>query len=139
MDKPSKETLTIEFKSDQKCLPMDELYKEVVAMANTDGGIICLGMENDGSVTGLDPQHSDIIEMTAKIQTHTVPAQYTVMRFENWDGCKVLVIEVKMSRQLVMTSDGRYMRRRMKQDGTPEMIPMQPYEIMQRLSTVRAT
>ena len=138
MDKPTKETLTIEFKSDQKCLPMDELYKEVVAMANTDGGIICLGMENDGSVTGLDARHSDIIEMTAKIQTHTVPAQYTVMRFENWDGCTVLVIEVKMSRQLVMTSDGRYMRRRMKQDGTPEMIPMQPYEIMQRLSSIQA-
>lgn len=43
-----------------------------------------------------------------------------------------------MSRQLVMTSDGRYMRRRMKQDGTPEMIPMQPYEIMQRLSSIQA-
>ena len=46
MDKPSKETLTIEFKSDKKCLPMDDLYKEVVAMANTDGGIICLGINH---------------------------------------------------------------------------------------------
>lgn len=137
MDRPSKETLTIEFKSDQKCLPMEDIYKEVVAMANTDGGVIYLGMENDGSVTGLDAQHSDIIEMAAKIQTHTVPAQYTVIHIENWDNKSVLVIEVKMSRQLVMTSDGRYMRRRMKQDGTPEMIPMQPYEIMQRLSSIQ--
>ena len=32
MDKPLKETLTIEFKSDRKCLPMDDLYKEVVAI-----------------------------------------------------------------------------------------------------------
>ena len=138
MDKPSKETLTIEFKSDKKCLPMDDLYKEVVAMANTDGDIICLGMENDGSVSGLNNQHADMTKMAAEIQTHTVPAQYTVMHFENWDGYTVLVIEVKMSRQLVMTSDGRYMRRRMKQDGTPEMIPMQPYEIMQRLSSIQA-
>ncbi|MBQ9256209.1 MAG: putative DNA binding domain-containing protein [Acidaminococcaceae bacterium] len=138
MDKPTKETLTIEFKSDKKCLPMDDLYKEVVAMANTDGGIICLGMENDGSVSGLHNQHSDITKMAAEIQTHTVPAQYTVMHIENWEGCDVLVIEIKMSRQLVMTSDGRYMRRRMKQDGTPEMIPMQPYEIMQRLSSIQA-
>ena len=138
MDKPTKETLTIEFKSDKKCLPMDDLYKEVVAMANTDGGVIYLGMENDGSVSGLHNQHSDITKMAAEIQTHTVPAQYTAMYIENWDGCDVLVIEVKMSRQLVMTSDGRYMRRRMKQDGTPEMIPMQPYEIMQRLSSIQA-
>ena len=103
MDKPTKETLTIEFKSDKKCLPMDDLYKEVVAMANTDGGIICLGMENDGSVSGLHNQHSDITKMAAEIQTHTVPAQYTVMHIENWEGCDVLVIEIKMSRQLVMT------------------------------------
>ncbi len=138
MDKPIKETLSIEFKSDLRCLPMDDLYKEVVAMANTDGGIICLGMEDDGSVTGLHAQHTDILEMTAKIQTHTVPSQHTTMYIENWEGNLVLVIEVKMSRQLVMTSDGRYMRRRMKQDGTPEMIPMQPYEIMQRLSSIQA-
>ena len=28
MEKPVKETLTIEFKSDRKCLPLDDLYKE---------------------------------------------------------------------------------------------------------------
>ncbi|MBQ6518177.1 MAG: putative DNA binding domain-containing protein [Anaerolineaceae bacterium] len=137
MDKPSKETLTVEFKSDQKCLSMDDLYKEVVAMANTDGGVICLGVEDNGIVTGLHDQHSDTVKMAAKIQTHTVPAQYTMLHIENWDGYPVLVIDVKASRQLVMTSDGRYLRRSIKQDGTPEMLPMQPYEIMQRLSSIQ--
>lgn len=137
MDKPSKETLTVEFKSDLKCLPMDDLYKEVVAMANTDGGVICLGVEDNGIVTGLHDQHSDTVKMAAKIQTHTVPAQYTMLHIENWDGYPVLVIDVKASRQLVMTSDGRYLRRSIKQDGTPEMLPMQPYEIMQRLSSIQ--
>ena len=137
MDKPAKETLTVEFKSDRKCLPMDDLYKEVVAMSNTDGGVICLGVEDNGVVTGLDAQHSESVEMSAKIQTHTVPAQYTSVNVENWDGFPVLTIEVRPSRQLVMTSDGRYMRRRIKQDGTPEMIPMQPYEIIQRLSSIQ--
>ena len=137
MDKPSKETLTVEFKSDQKCLSMDDLYKEVVAMANTDGGVICLGVEDNGIVTGLHDQHSDTVKMAAKIQTHTVPAQYTTLHIENWDGYPVLVIDVKASRHLVMTSDGRYLRRSIKQDGTPEMLPMQPYEIMQRLSSIQ--
>ena len=138
MDKPSKETLTVEFKSDQKCLSLDDLYKEVVAMANTDGGVICLGVEDNGTVTGLHSQHTDTVKMAAKIQTHTVPAQYTTTYIEHWDGYPVLVIEVKISRQLVMTSDGRYLRRSIKQDGTPEVLPMQPYEIMQRLSSIQA-
>ncbi len=137
MDKPSQETLTVEFKSDKKCLPMDDLYKEVVAMANTDGGIICLGMENNGTVTGLNSQHSNTVKMAANIQNNTVPPQYTIMNIENWDGYPVLIIEVKASTQLVMTSDGRYMRRRMKQDGTPEAIPMKPYEIIQHLSSIQ--
>ena len=42
MDRPKKETLTVEFKSDRAPLKLDDLYKEVVAMANTDGGIIYL-------------------------------------------------------------------------------------------------
>ena len=137
MDKPEKESMIIEFKSDRKCLSMDELYREVVAMANTDGGTICLGIEDNGTVTGVQDQHTDITEMAARIQTHTVPAQYTVMKIEHWDGFPVLTIDIKASRQLVMTSDGRYLRRRLKQDGTPEIIPMQPYEIMQRLSSIQ--
>ena len=33
MDKPLKETLTIEFKSDRRPLPMDEIYRELASMA----------------------------------------------------------------------------------------------------------
>lgn len=138
MDKPLKETLTVEFKSDRKCLPMDDLYKELVAMANTDGGVLCLGVEDNGEVTGVDSQHTNEIEMTAKIQNHTVPALNPAVHIEHWDGFDVLVIEIKSSRQLVMTSDGRYLRRRLKQNGQPEMIPMAPHEIMQRLSSIQA-
>lgn len=138
MNKPLRESLTVEFKSDRKCLPMDDLYKELVAMANTDGGVLCLGVEDNGDVTGVNSQHTNEIEMAAKIQNHIVPALYPAVHTENWDGFDVLVIEIKSSHQLVMTSDGRYLRRRLKQDGQPEMIPMAPYEIMQRLSSIQA-
>ncbi|MBR6388042.1 MAG: ATP-binding protein, partial [Thermoguttaceae bacterium] len=111
MKKPLKESLTVEFKSDQRVLAMNELYKEVVALANTEGGVVCLGVEDDGTVTGMNAQHDDIVKMAADIQTHTVPAQYTELHVEDWDGKSVLVIEVKPSRQLVMTSGGRYLRR----------------------------
>lgn len=137
MEKPIKETLTIEFKSDRKCLPLDDLFKELVAMANTDGGMLFLGMEDNGDVTGVNAQHTNEIEMAAKVQTHTVPALYPEVHTEHWDGYDVLVFEIKSSHQLVMTSDGRYLRRRLKQDGRPEIVPMAPYEIMQRLSSIQ--
>ena len=137
MDKPSKESLTVEFKSDRNCLPMADLYKEIVAMANTDGGVVCLGVEDNGTVTGLNAQHRNLAEIAAKVQEHTVPSQYAAFHLENWDGFPVLVVEVKSSRQLVMTSDGRYLRRRLKQDGTPESIALQPHEIIQRLSSIQ--
>ena len=43
------ETENIEF----KVKLTDEIYKEVIAFANTDGGTIYVGIDNDGSVIGL--------------------------------------------------------------------------------------
>ena len=44
------ETENIEFKAQVT----DELYKEVIAFANTDGGTIYIGIDNEGNVTELD-------------------------------------------------------------------------------------
>lgn len=48
-----KETLSKEFKSDLKGLPDSELVEAVVALANTDGGCVYLGVEDDGTPTGV--------------------------------------------------------------------------------------
>jgi len=45
------ESLSLEFKSDLKCLPDRDLVAVVVSLANTDGGNLLLGVEDDGSVT----------------------------------------------------------------------------------------
>ena len=138
MERPTRETLTVEFKSDRRPLPLDELYRALVAMANTDGGVLYLGVEDNGHVSGVSEQHKNLIEMAAKVQTHTVPSLVLTLRLETWDQRDVLALEVNQSRQLTMTSDGQYLRRRLKPDGSPENIPMQPHEIMQRLSSIRA-
>ena len=59
MERPHKESLTIEFKSDRKCYPMAKLYEDLVGMANTDGGWLFLGVEDDGAATGVNPQHRE--------------------------------------------------------------------------------
>ena len=48
---PSKETLKIEFKSDLKRYPDKKLYEDVAALANTYGGYLYLGVEDNGEVT----------------------------------------------------------------------------------------
>ena len=57
---PKRETLTIEFKSDrEKGYSDDKLVDEIVGMTNAEGGILYLGIEDDGSVTGLSESHKD--------------------------------------------------------------------------------
>ncbi len=138
MDKPLKETLTIEFKSDRKCYPMAKLYEDLVGLANTDGGWLFLGMEDNGTSTGVDNQHKKRQFMESSIQDNTVPSLFVRTHIEEWDGHEVLAIEVPISRQLMMTSEGKYLRRRIKRDGTPETVALKPYEILQRLSYIQA-
>lgn len=138
MERPSKESLVIEFKSDKKCYPLAKLYEDLVGMANTDGGWLFLGMEDNGTATGVNVQHQDSQYMEAVIQENTVPSLYVRTRIENWDDCDVLAIEVPISRQLMMTAEGKYLRRRLKRDGSPETVALKPYEILQRLSYIQA-
>lgn len=138
MERPFKESLVIEFKSDRKCYPLAKLYEDLVGMANTDGGWLFLGVEDNGTPTGVNAQHKDCQYMEAVIQENTVPSLYVRTRIEHWDDCDVMAIEVPISRQLMMTAEGKYLRRRLKRDGTPETVALKPYEILQRLSYIQA-
>ncbi len=131
---PFKETLEIEFKSDKKCYPDRDLIEGIVGMANTSGGVLYLGVEDDGEITEVHKKHRDAIGVTALIANSTVPpitVRAEILTEENKD---VLKIEVPRSRGIAATSTGKILRRRMKLDGTPEVIPMYPYEIPSRLA-----
>ena len=130
---PNKETMEIEFKSDVKKLSDADLVDAVVAFANTMGGCLYLGVEDDGTITGLHEQHRDITQLAAFIANRTVPP--VSVRLEIIPAEKpVLAIQVPKSRSIVASSNGKIQRRRLKADGMPENIPMYPYEIATRLS-----
>lgn len=130
---PTKETLEIEFKSDVKCYPDRELIEEIVGMTNTIGGTLYLGIEDDGSITGVHKKHKDAVGVIALIANNTVPpiAVRAEIITEEKD---ILKIEIPRSRAIVSTSSGKILRRRLKMDGTPEVVPMYSYEIPSRLS-----
>jgi len=134
---PLHETMTVEFKSDLKKLPDADIFEAVVAFANTDGGSLYLGVEDDGTVTGLHKDHKNIVALSAFISNNTVPP--VSVRTEIIDEEKpVLVISVPKSYSgVTATVSGKILRRRLKADGQPENVPMYPSEIATRMSDLR--
>lgn len=129
-----KETSSLEFKSDLKRLPDDDLLDAVVALANSDGGTVYLGVEDDGTSTGIDKVHQDAVGLSAMIANRTVPPVSARAQIVGTEKTPVMQIDVPKSRSVVSTKSGKVLRRRMKVDGTPESVPMYPYEIATRLS-----
>lgn len=128
------ETLQVEFKSDLKCLPDRELVAAVVALANTEGGELLLGIEDDGKVTGLHANHLNITGLAALIANKTNPSlavHIEVVRLVEYDIAR---IRVPKSRQLVSTSEGLLQRRRLMANGKPQAVPFYPHEFVQRQS-----
>ena len=133
---PEKESLTVEFKSDRKKLSDDVLIDAVVAFANTEGGDIYLGVEDDGSITGLHKDHKDSTRVAAFIANRTVPPVSVRVEVIQEETADVLKISVPKSRNIVASSSGKIQRRQIKADGEPENVAMYPYEINSRLSTL---
>ena len=57
---PGRESIPVEFKSDRNRLPDRNLIAAVVCLANTEGGELYLGVEKDGVITGLHPEHQNL-------------------------------------------------------------------------------
>lgn len=132
---PKKETITIEFKSDLECFDEKELVEEIVGMANTDGGVLYLGVEDNGDITGVHKKHKNPTGAMALIANKTVPSLSVRAEIIEEDGFEVLQIQIPKSKTIIATSDGKMQKRRLKADGSPENVPMYPYEIPGRLSS----
>ena len=128
-----KETLEIEFKSDVRKLPDNDLIDAIVAFSNTNGGDLYLGVEDDGEITGLHKDHKDITQLAAFVANKTIPPVSVRVELVDIEP-SVLMIHVSKSRSIVASSAGKIQRRHLKPDGSPENIPMYPYEISTRLS-----
>ena len=132
------ESLTVEFKSDQRPLSDRDLVELVVAMANTEGGDVYLGIEDDGTVTGLHPNHRDTLGLISLIAGKTNPPITVRVVMVEYEGLPVARIKVPKSRQLVSTSGGTLLRRRQLADGTAGSVPFYPHEFTERLSALGA-
>ena len=135
---PTRESLTVEFKSDVRRLADEDLIAAVVCLANTEGGSIYVGVEDDGRITGLHPTHQNSTTLAAMIANRTNPPVSVRVVLLMEEGCQVAQVEVPKSSRLVATSEGLLQRRRIQGDGTPQCVPFYPHEFTSRQSDLGA-
>ena len=59
----------------------EDIYKEVIAFANTDGGVICVGIDNDGNAVGLAEPDKEYTRITNGIRDAIRPDVTMFVRF----------------------------------------------------------
>lgn len=128
------ESYRVEFKRGKRASLNDAaIVLAVVCLANGEGGTLLLGVENDGTVTGLEARHDDGTQphlLRAMILNNTEPPVATQVEVLSLDGVDVAAIEVPDAVSPVGTRSGSYVRRSVKADGTPECLPYRAHEII---------
>ncbi|HKM37855.1 MAG TPA: ATP-binding protein [Thiopseudomonas sp.] len=123
---PSTESLTVEFKSDRNGYPDRELIEALTCLANTSGGELWLGVEDDGKASGLHLKHQNTTHLLGLIAEQTTPPLVVSVQQHCIDSVIVAQIIVPRSNTLIATFEGAYLQRRLKADGTPECIHITP-------------
>jgi len=125
------ETLTVEFKGEEHRRISDpEVYEAVVCLANTEGGVILIGVEDDGTVTGAQPRHGSTTDpdaLQAAIFNNTAPPIGTRVSAHTVQGQPVIAVEVDHRPGVYATRSGKCVHRVMGVQG-PECRPFYPHE-----------
>ena len=104
------EDSTIEFKSE---LPHREsLADEIAAFANTSGGVILIGVDDDSEIVGMDRQDLDKVEKTVVevCRDNIDPMVHILTEKLRIDDKNLLKIEVSRSPFVHKTSNGYFIR-----------------------------
>ena len=83
------ESERIEYKSQM----IEDLYREVIAFANSDGGVIYIGIDDQGNLTGIDNVDETYTRITNGIRDAIAPDVTMFVRYIIQDN-KVIQIEV---------------------------------------------
>lgn len=116
-----------------------DVGEALVAFANSDGGELIIGVEDDGEVTGVNPlaqSQIDLIKSAAKTHVHaTTPIPNVICRTADIDGKAVIYFRVSKSTRIIhLTSDGRCLRRSDLESipTAPEVISFDRKEVRSR-------
>jgi ATP-dependent DNA helicase RecG len=132
------EALEREFKGEShRPLSDAPIYEDIVAMANADGGVLLIGVEDDGTITGARPRHgatTDCLRLQAAIFSNTVPHVNTRVSVVELPEGTVIAIEVDRYPEVCATTSGKCLRRAIGGRGEPQAVPYYPHEQLSRRS-----
>src|ERR1700743_3363126 len=125
-----------EFKSDRKQLSDNDLVEAVVCLTNGAGGVLLVGVEDDGHVSGARPRHergrtapTRLQALSANRPEPPITCQVSVVTVMD---AAVIAVEVPDSPRIVGTATGKYVRRAIGGDGRPTCLPLRAHEMLAR-------
>jgi ATP-dependent DNA helicase RecG len=132
------ESLRLEFKRDAPLSEAD-LVEAVACLANTEGGWLLLGVEDDGTISGLHPSRQPVnpAQIQALITNKTNPSVPVEVHVVPTSKGTVFAIKVPKVSGLVGLSDGRVPRRYIAGRGKPECRFLTHFEIATRWAEIR--
>ncbi len=112
-----------------------DMAEALVAMANADGGTVVLGIEDDGTVSGLPDRYSaDAVKQ--QIQDMIRPRPSFGFSEVTLEGRRIWVLETDWSAEVHQLTDGRYL---LRVDSYTQPFPAERIEAAKRSRLQRAT
>jgi len=99
------ESETVEFKPSLS--QMDKIMESVSAFSNTKGGMIVIGVSDNGEVLGVNIGKRTIESLANQIKQNTDPMVYPSIRVEEIDKKQAIVVDVDESKQKPVLAFGR--------------------------------
>ncbi len=90
------EGLTVEFK--RKVSSPEKIAKAMIAFANTHGGILIFGIDDDGSVVGVDSEKEEIDLIFTAAKQHCYPPIEPGIEIIEFEGKDVIVVTIEQSK-----------------------------------------
>ena len=129
------ESLDLEFKGEERA-PLNDraIFEQAVCFANSEGGTLLIGVEDDRRITGARPRHGNTTEpakLQAAIFNNTEPRINSRVSVISINGLSVIAVEVDSYPEICATKSGTALRRVMAADG-PQCVPFYPHEHVSR-------
>jgi len=103
------ESETVEFKPSLS--QTDKILECVSAFSNTNGGILVIGVRDNGEVLGVDIGKRTLESLANTIKQNTDPKVYPLISTEVFDAKHVVILEVEEGKQKPVLASGRAYRR----------------------------
>lgn len=88
-----------------------DVAETLAAMANADGGVLVVGIENDGKVSGVDYPEDRLKVLRRAPKTHVLPPLRARIQEGRVEGKTIFLFEVDWSMDSHQLTDGRYLLR----------------------------